>query len=197
MTPRHRDLGDLPRSDSRAIRGRRLRRHSAGRLLACVLTSPAQVGEIAPLQGVVRVGRCRVGSDRVLRVNDAEAVALRVREDHVVGIERSPVPVHLGGPQRQKPPHLAGLVVRVQVEMQARRQNPAGVVEVEGKVGTDPVPGAQEQEVVATLGVRNVVEAAIQNSACRPRSSTRRTMEPMNSMGATLPPRLDVARGRG
>ena len=55
-------------------------------------------------------------------VYDAEAVALGVGKDHIVRVEWSPVPVDLGGSERDQPLDLASLVVRIQVEVDARRE---------------------------------------------------------------------------
>ena len=53
-------------------------------------------------------------------VDHIESVALGVGEDDVVRISRSLVPEHLRGSTREQPLDLAGLIVRVEVEVDAR-----------------------------------------------------------------------------
>ena len=54
-----------------------------------------------------------------VRVYDAEAVALRIGKDYVVGVWRSFAPMHLGGSQSDQALDLSGLVVCVQVQVNA------------------------------------------------------------------------------
>lgn len=54
-----------------------------------------------------------------VRVYDAEAVALGIGKDHVVGVWRSFAPRHLGGAQGDQALDLCGLVVCVQVQVNA------------------------------------------------------------------------------
>src|SRR3989442_2459153 len=78
-------------------------------------------------------------NDRLADVDHAEAVALWIREDDVVGVRRSLVPVNLGGAQRDKALDLGGLVLSVQVEMDTRRDPQLRVMHVEREVRADAV----------------------------------------------------------
>jgi hypothetical protein len=72
-------------------------------------------------------------------VDHAEAVAFRISEDDVVRVRRSLVPVDLGRTQREQALDLARLIVRVQVEVDARRDLQRRANLVEGEVRPDAV----------------------------------------------------------
>jgi hypothetical protein len=82
-------------------------------------------------------------------VDHAEAVALGVGKDHVVGIRRSSVPVDLGRAEVQQPVDLRGLIFGVQVEVEARRDVQRRANLIEREVRARAVGGAEKDEVVA------------------------------------------------
>src|SRR5207249_11887158 len=92
------------------------------------------------------------------RVDDAEAVALRVGEDDVVGVRGPLVPVDLGSSERDQAPDLGGLIVRVEVEVDARRHLYRRAHTVEGDVRPDAVPRTEQGEVVRVTPARHVVQ---------------------------------------
>src|SRR5207247_2768583 len=96
-------------------------------------------------------------------VDDTEAVALGVGENHVVGIGGPLVPVHLGGAERLQAVYLSRLVLRVQVKVKARGYLDLGRNVVEREVRAGAVFRAEEHEVVA----RPVITSSIVES-CLP-----------------------------
>ena len=65
------------------------------------------------------------------RIDNAEPIAFRIRQDDVVGIERPFVPMHLRRPERNQALDLASLVVGVQVKMDPRRDLESGALSIE------------------------------------------------------------------
>src|SRR5262245_59453633 len=55
------------------------------------------------------------------RIHHAETIALRIGEDYVVRLRRSLAPRHFSGAEGEQTLDLAGLVVRVEVQMYAGR----------------------------------------------------------------------------
>lgn len=113
-------------------------------------------GEERELERAGRPGSVLLGS--MSRVDDAEAVALGVGEDNVIGIGRPLRPVHLGRAEGEQPLDLGGLVLGVEVEVDARRVPMAGSVEVEGEARTAAIAWPQEHEVLARFVAWHVVE---------------------------------------
>ena len=94
-------------------------------------------------------------------VDDAEPIALGIGEDNVVSIERSLVPVHLGGPERDQAFDLFGLALCVQIKMNAWWQMDFRADPVEGEVWPDTVPRPQQHEVVVARPFpRHIVESS-------------------------------------
>jgi hypothetical protein len=86
-------------------------------------------------------------------VDDAEAVALGVGEDDVVGIGRSFVPMNLGRAERQQPLDLRSLIFGVEVEVEAWRDLQSRANLIEREVRTRAVGGREKDEVVAVAVV--------------------------------------------
>jgi hypothetical protein len=84
------------------------RRRSGG-----INRSPRSLDRARTSSGPAPLLEGRARSTFLVRLDHAEAVALRVRNDDVVRIGRPLVPVHLGGPKPQQPLHLSGLIVCV------------------------------------------------------------------------------------
>src|SRR3989442_14839280 len=74
---------------------------------------------------------------------------------------RSLVPVDLGRAQREQALDLPGLIVRVQVEVDARRDLQRRANQVEGEVRPDAVSRTQQHEVVALALPTDVVERSL------------------------------------
>ena len=91
-------------------------------------------------------------------IHDAETVAFRIGEDHVVGFRRALAPVHLSGAQRDQALNLSSLVVGIQIKMYAGRHMEFGADPVEGQVGSNAVAGAEQDKIVALLLARRVIE---------------------------------------
>src|SRR4029450_1270522 len=102
---------------------------------------------------------CRTLVPGLLRdVHDAEPIALRIRQDDVVGVRRSLVPVNLGGAQRDQAFDLSRLVFGVQVQVDARGHLHRGANPVQGEVRPDAVSRTEEHEVIAVARPVDVVE---------------------------------------
>jgi hypothetical protein len=82
-------------------------------------------------------------------VDHAEAVALGVGKDHVVGIRRSLVPVDLGRAEGEQPFDLRRLIFGVQVEVKTRRNLQRRANLIEREVRTRTVGRAEQDEIVA------------------------------------------------
>ena len=91
-------------------------------------------------------------------VHHAEAVALGVGEDHVVRVGRPLVPMDLGRPEADQAPHLAGLVLGVQVEVDLRRDLHRRPHPVEGDVRSRAVARLEQDEVVVGARARLVAQ---------------------------------------
>lgn len=97
------------------------------------------------------------------RVDDAEAVPLRIGQDDEVGVLRVPIPIHPGGTERDEPFHFGGLVggvARVEVQVHTGILLDGCLADVEGQMGT-VTPGRNENcEVVVgfDLALGDVVE---------------------------------------
>jgi hypothetical protein len=91
-------------------------------------------------------------------IYDAEAIAFRIGEDYVVSVRGSFAPVHFGSAQRDQALDLSSLIVGIQVQVNAWRHSDRCWMLVEGKVGSDTIPRAQQHEVVAVFLARHIVK---------------------------------------
>ena len=82
----------------------------------------------------------RLASD----IDHAEPVALGVGQDHVVGVGRALVPVHLGRSEADEPSDLARLVIGVEVEVDARRDRQRRANAIQRHVGAVAVSRVEE-----------------------------------------------------
>ena len=121
----------------------------------------AGIDPLAREHAVGRAWRSPPAPGSARDVDHAEAVALGVGEDHVVGVGRLPVPVDLGRPEADEALDLGGLVLGVEVEVDPGRDMDLRADAVERDVGS--VAGARPEQrealVVAALrAARHVVE---------------------------------------
>jgi hypothetical protein len=82
------------------------------------------------------------------RIHDAEAVALGVGKDHVVGVRWSLVPMHFSSAQCLQPLYLVGLILCEQIKVDAGRHLHCRGNLVKRQTRPDTIPWSKQDEVV-------------------------------------------------
>lgn len=102
-----------------------------------------------------REGHCRPS---VSCIDNAEPVALGIRQDHVVSIHWLLVPEELDRTEPREPRHLRGLLAGAEIEMDSRRNVCHGCMKVKLQIRAYSCSRAQHSKVAARLVPRDVAE---------------------------------------
>jgi hypothetical protein len=102
-------------------------------------------------------------------VDDAEAIAFGIREDHEIGVFRVQLPVDPFGPQRDEPLDLGGLIasiICVEIQMHAWMFLRRRLAETEGEVSPRSLGGHEHRPFFLRFLARDVVKSVHPEVQC-------------------------------
>lgn len=94
----------------------------------------------------------------MLGVDNAEAIALRILENDVIGVGRPFVPLDLPGSQRLEPFDLFGLVLCVEVEVDTGGHLHCRIDSIQRDIRSHAIAWPEQGEVVTTTLSWNIIE---------------------------------------